>query len=177
MADKRAPLGICDLCGAQMPDAYTAKGRPRLYCSRECRNTSNSRAGAASRTRKLHERIAAGSWVNPAMLRPPTSAEQAARARKGRLREVAAGVWRNPALGEAARAKLSRPRKHSGALAEAMERLKQPGVGMADLTPPQQDAYRAYAREMQSRRRARWTDAERAAARKKWREAWRKRRQ
>lgn len=85
-------MGICDLCSSQMP-THTVKGKIRRYCSRECRNTANSRAGAASRTRKLHERIAAGSWVNPAMLRPPTSAEQAARARKGRLREVAAGVW------------------------------------------------------------------------------------
>lgn len=74
----------------------------------------------------------------------------------------------------AARAKLSRPRKHSGALAEAIERLPQPGVGMADLTPEQADAYRAHSRAQQRERRAAWTDEERAEMRRRWREAWRK---
>ena len=50
MAEKTAPLGICDLCGGEIsPGPYTSKDTPRLFCSRECRNTANSRAGAAIR--------------------------------------------------------------------------------------------------------------------------------
>lgn len=169
---KRRPLGICDHCGAPMP-THTVKEKIRRFCSVRCRNTANSRAGNAERTRKLRERVARGEWQNPATLRPPTPEEQAARARRGRLREVAAGVWRNPALSDAARAKLSRPRKTSGALADAIEKLRK--GNMADLSPDEADAYRAHARARQAALRASWTDEERAEARRKWREAWRRR--
>lgn len=153
MAEKCAPPGICDLCGQQMP-THTVKGNIRRFCSVECRNTANSRAGNAERTRKLRERVASGEWVNLMHVRPPTGEEQA----------------------ERARAKLSRPRKHSGALADAIEKLRLPGVGMADLTPEEQNAYRAHARTQARQRRTQWTDEERAEARRKWREAWRRRR-
>ena len=86
MAEKRLPVGICDYCEGPIPpgDWFTRRG-PRLYCSVDCRNTANSRAGNAVRTAKQKARVAAGAWQNPAKLRPPTGEEQAARARKGRL--------------------------------------------------------------------------------------------
>lgn len=171
---KTAPLGVCDLCGLFLPDPYTSKGTPRRYCSRECRNTANSRAGSAERSRKAKARVAAGEWQNPMRLRPPTSQEQATRARRGRLAEVAAGNWRNPALSPAARAKLSRPRLHSGRLAEAIERLRV-GARMTDLTPDQADAYRAHARDRAARRWAVMPEDQRERRRAQWRAYWRRR--
>ena len=46
---------------------------------------------------------------------------------------VAEGRWRNPSLSDEAREKLSRPRKYSGLLHQAMEKLTQ-GASMADLS-------------------------------------------
>lgn len=68
MPEKKAPLGICDHCGGEIPEArhYTTKGTPRLYCSRDCRNTANSRAGAHILSRKGKERVRRGEWQNPA---------------------------------------------------------------------------------------------------------------
>lgn len=169
MTAKTAPLGICDLCGAVLPDPYTSKGKPRRYCSVDCRNTGNSREGNPERTRKLRESVARGEWVNPHAVRPPTSDEQADRARKGRLREVAAGTWRNPGLTPEAREINSRPHKHSGALAEALERLKHGKMG--DLTPEQADAYRAYRQARQEE----MSEAEKEEHRRKRREQYRRR--
>ena len=144
---KAEPVGICDLCKGPIPagDWYTRRG-PRLYCCRDCRNTGNSRGPARPiRGQKARRRVALGLWQNPMRLRPPTGAEQAARARLGRLREVRAGQWHNPALTAAAHAKLSRPRKYAGDLARAIEKLKA-GARVADLTPAEQEAHRAYRR-------------------------------
>ena len=151
---KRQPLGICDHCLGPIPPRqwYTSRGRPRLYCSVECRNTANSRAGAPIRSGKLLERIARGEWQNPAELRTPTSDEQAYRARKGRRREVAEGRWRNPALSDAAREKLSRPRKHNGLLHTVVEKLRQ-GLSVTDLSPDEQAAHRAYRKQLRDARR------------------------
>jgi len=188
---KRQPLGICDLCGGPIPlaDWYTSKGRPRLYCSVECKCTANSRAGAPIRSKKILARIARGEWQNPAELRPPTSDEQAYRARKGRRREVADGRWRNPALSADAREKLSRPRKHNGLLHTVIEKLKQ-GLSVANLSPDEQDAHRAYrkqlrdarrdelnrqARERYKLRQEQVTADQRAEQRAKWRRANKKR--
>lgn len=106
MTDKIAPIGICDLCGSQIPagDHYTRRG-PRRYCSVECKNTGNSRAGEPVRYRKLLARIAAGTWTNPreGMTPEQVSAVQARASRTTRTREVSEGRWRNPALGLAAR--------------------------------------------------------------------------
>lgn len=152
---KRQPIGICDHCEGEIPpgDWYTSKGRPRQYCCRECRNTANSRQGAPQRAAQVRQAIAEGRWRNPLQVRPPTSAEQAARARAGRLREVAEGRWHNPALDPAARAKLSRPRVHAGAplLHSAIERLRQ-GAQLADLAPEQIECYRAYRRALRQAR-------------------------
>lgn len=156
MSEKTGEFGICDLCGSEIADPYTSKGTPRRYCSRDCRNTGNSREGNEERTRKLRESVARGEWVNPNAIRPPTFAEQSARARKGRLREVEAGTWRNPGLTPQARAKNSQPHKHSGVLAEAIEKLRH--GKMADLTPQQADAYRAYKRQLAAQRRAQISD-------------------
>lgn len=175
MTGKTAPLGICDLCGDEIPDPYTSKGKPRRYCSVACKNTGNSREGNKSRIRKQNERIAKGLWQNPMTIRPPTSFEQSARARRGRLREVVAGTWRNPGLTPAARAKNSEPHKHSGALAEAIEALKH--GKMTDLTPEQADAYRAYAREKNAKRWASMSEQEREARRRYQREWKRQKRQ
>lgn len=168
MAEKIQPLGICDLCLGPIKDPYTSKGKPRRYCSRECMNTANSRAGALERSRKAKERIAKGLWVNPHTIRPPTSEEQASRARKGYQRRVTEGRWHNPGQTPEARAINSLPHKHSGALAEAMEKLKH--GKMADLTPEQADAYRAYAREKTKALHDSWSDEERAKRREKWSE-------
>jgi len=184
---KRQLLGICDLCGGPIPfaDWYTSKGRPRLYCSVDCRNTANSRAGAPIRSKKTLARIARGEWQNPADLHPPTSDEQAYRARKGRRKEVADGRWRNPALSDDAREKLSRPRKHNGLLHTVIEKLKQ-GLSVANLSPDEQDAHRAYrkqlrdarrdelnrqAREQYKLRQEQMTADQRAEQRAKWRKA------
>ena len=192
MAKKQKPLGICDLCGGEIPPhlgEYTSKGQPRLYCSRDCRNTANSRAGSPERARKARQRVARGEWQNPAKLNPPTGEEQAHRARLGRRREVEAGTWRNPALDNAARKKLSRPRKHSGPLHQAIEKLSR-GQKMADLTPEEQQAHRRYRAKLRAARRdevnawhrryyhkrqAEMTAEEREAQRAKWRKANRRR--
>jgi hypothetical protein len=154
--DKIQPLGVCDRCLAVIPKErwYTSKGKPRRYCSVDCRNAGNSHEGEAIRYRKLVERIERGEWENPAKLKPPTPEEQAERARKGRLREVDEGRWRNPAYGEDAREKLSRPRKHSGALASAIEKLGR-GLSVADLTEEEREAHRAWRRELQRQKKPR----------------------
>ena len=153
MTEKKRTLGICDHCGEEMPRwrRYTSKGKPRLYCSRKCRNTANSRAGAKVRSRKIRQRMARGEWVNPVEIRPPTPEEQAERARKGRKREVAERRWRNPALSDEARRKLSRPRKHFGILHQALEKLRYGSV--ADLTEEEAEAHRAYRRKLRRARR------------------------
>ena len=156
MATKQKPMGICDHCEGAIPpgDWYTSHGKPRLYCSIDCRNTANSRNGTPARTAKLRQAVAEGHWQNPHHLHPPTAAEQAARSRKGRLREVAEGRWRNPALDPAARAKLSTPRKYAAdpVLHSALEQLRQ-GARMVDLTAAEQARYRSYRREQELARR------------------------
>jgi len=152
-SEKIQPLGVCDNCLGNIPKErwYTSKGKPRRYCSVECRNTGNSHEGEAVRHAKMLQRMERGEWRNPMQLRPPTPEEQAERARKGRLAEVEAGTWRNPALSDEAREKLSRPRKHFGVLASALEKLHQ-GVPVAQLTPEEQDAHRAYRRELKQKK-------------------------
>ncbi len=147
MSEKQQPLGICDHClGPIRPGQwYTSKGKPRQYCCRDCQNTANSRAGAQGRGVKAHQRYLAGLWKNP-LAGPLTPAEQADRSRRGRLREVAEGRWRNPALSQEARQKLSRPRKHSGLLADAIDKLN--AGSMADLTEEERQAYREYRRRL-----------------------------
>ncbi len=183
---KRLSIGTCDHCEGEIPSDqwYTTKGKPRLHCCRKCRNTAISRAGAKVRSEKAKKRVALGQWQNPAKLNPPTSEQQAERARKGRLREVEAGTWRNPALSDEARKKLSRPRKHSGTLHLAIEKLSR-GLRMDQLTPDEQDVYRQYRRELRLARRneinaaarrryhqrqAAMSEQEREAQRRKWRE-------
>ena len=186
MPTKTQPLGICDLCLGKIPASlgdYTTKGTPRLHCSRQCMSTANSRAGAPIRSKKAKARVASGQWTNPAELNPPDPANVAAGVSRARKREVEEGRWRNPALSGEARAKLSRPRKHSGPLHRAIEKLKQ-GLTMADLTDEEAEAYRANARKRRAARRdeanayhrrryreqrAAQSDAERAAQNERWR--------
>lgn len=188
---------LCELCGGDVNQHglgyYTSKGKKRRFCSLECRNTANSRAGAPIRAQKARERVARGEWKNPnPLLRDDLSPEERRAflrsigrgARKVRLAEVREGRWRNPALSPEAREKLSRPRKHGGALHSALEKLKR-GARVADLTPKEQEAHRAYRRELYAAKREekrawrrRWwrrkmdalTDEEREALRAKWRE-------
>ena len=190
MSEKIEPVGMCDLCkGAIHPDQWHTRRGPRRYCSINCRNTANSRAGNPERTRKLRLAVKVGTWKNPAKLRPPTGEEQAARARLGRLREVQAGTWRNPGLTPQARAINSLPHKHAGALAAAIEKLDA-GQRMANLTPDEADAYRAWRRSLRAARRdevnayhrRRWrilqdamTEEERKAQRERWRANWTRR--
>ena len=77
MAEKRLPVGICDHCKSKIlvQDWYTSHGKPRRYCSIDCRNTANSRAGNPVRVAKLRKSVAEGRWQNPARLRLPTGEE------------------------------------------------------------------------------------------------------
>jgi len=191
MPDKRQPLGICDHCLGSIPAGqwYTSKRRPRLHCSFKCKQAANSQAGASVRAEKARQRVARGEWQNPQRLNPPTFEERSRRAALARKREVARGEWRNPALTDAAREKLSRPRRHSGPLHTAIEKLKR-GQHMADLTEEEAAAYRANSarlraarreetnrryRERYAARQAAMTDEEREAQRERWREANRRR--
>jgi len=113
---------LCELCGRPLDEGdgrYTRKGKRRRFCSRECRNAHNSRAGAAIRAQKQRARVARGEWRSPLdAVRDNPARYQAWRARvaegvrRARRQEVAEGRWRNPALSPEAREKLSRPRKH-----------------------------------------------------------------
>lgn len=151
-AEKRAAIGICDQCGGQIPvgDHYTSKGRPRLHCSIDCRQTANSRAGAPIRSRKAKQRVARGEWTNPADIHHPDPANISAGVSRARKAEVREGRWRNPALAEAAKRKLSRPRKHTGALARAIDKART--GGMASLTPSEHRAYLRWRRELRQAR-------------------------
>ncbi len=188
---KQQELGICDNCLSEIPrdEWYTSKGKPRLYCGIDCRNTGNSRAGAPIRSKKAKQRVARGEWQNPAKLNPPTPEEQARRSRLGRQREVQAGTWRNPALSDEAKEKLSRPRKHDPALHVVLEKMKQ-GQRLADLTPEEKELHRTYRRDLRQARRkevnawyrnwyrqqqASLSDEEREAQRARWREQNRRR--
>lgn len=191
MQEKHAPIGICDLCGSQMPrDRWYHRRGPRLYCSIDCRNTANSRAGAPVRGQRQRERVASGEWENPAHLNPPDPANIGAGVSAHRRQEVAGGTWRNPALDQAAREKLSRPRRHGDnpALHGAIERLRTESV--TDLTPEEADAWRAHQRELRQARvdearayqreyyrrcQEALTQDEREAQRERWRQANRRR--
>lgn len=155
VAMKTEPIGICDQCRGEIPQGnwYTTKRKPRLYCCRECLNTANSRNGNEKRTAKRIQAVREGRWKNPHLIKPPTAEEQSRRARKGRLREVKEGRWRNPALTAEARQKLSRPRKHSGALHRAIEKLGQ-GMSVSQLTEEEAEAHRQYRRELAAQKRA-----------------------
>jgi DNA-binding transcriptional regulator YiaG len=179
MSEKTAPLGVCDLCGEDFPSnvpLYTTKGNPRRYCSRECRNTANSRAGASIRSDKAKSRVQRGEWENPSpLVREDATQEEidawrermAAGVSDARQREVEEGTWRNPALDNEARAKLSRPRKHSDdpVLHSALEKLGA-GASVSDLTPEERDAHRAYRRQLRQAR----PDESRAYYRQRYRQ-------
>jgi hypothetical protein len=191
MSEKQSPLGICDLCHGAIPrdEWYTSKGKPRQYCSLDCRNTANSRVGAPIRSEKAQRRVRLGLWQNPRKALSPERIHelQMAASRKARLREVEAGRWRNPALDAAAREKLSRPRRHADnpLLHRAFELMRQ-GIKARDLPPDVRAAHNAYQRERAAergdelrakqrewykRRQARLTPEEREAQRAKWRAA------
>jgi hypothetical protein len=189
MTEKKQPLGICDNCLSEIPahtGRYTSKGKPRMYCGRDCRNAANSRAGAAIRGEKTKRRIARGEWQNPADLNTPSPENIAEGVSRTRKAEVAAGTWRNPALTPDAKKKLSRPHKHGDnpVLHSALEKLRHGTV--ADLTDEEAQAHRDYrlalaqarreelnanARERYHQRQAALTDEEREAQRAKWRKA------
>lgn len=186
-AEKIQPLGVCDLCLGEIPSTlgnYTSKGRPRLHCSTVCRQTANSRAGNEERIKKVRGRVARGEFVRPDTITKPDPANIGRAAKATRLREVAEDRWRNPALTPEAREFLSKPRKHSGALASAIDRLKR-GAKVSDLTPEEQEAHRAYRRELRTarhedvkawhrerykRKQAEMTPEQREAQREKWRQ-------
>jgi len=169
---KHAPLGVCDLCGSQIaPDEwYTSKGKPRLHCSLECRQTDNSRVGAPLRSAKAKHRVALGIWKNPARdLTPQQRKDISARAGTiARTREVAEGRWRNPGLTLEARAINSRPEKHGDnpTLHHAIELMHQ-GVKLSEMPEPERTAYNARSRELYAEKR----DAKRAV----WNAAYRRR--
>jgi DNA-binding XRE family transcriptional regulator len=165
MPEKKAPLGICDLCEEPFPpgvSVYTTKGKPRLFCSLACRATANSRAGAPIRSKKAKERVRRGEWQNPAEFQSDEERREYAR-RGGRVRArqhreaLAAGTWQNPADAPGAREKLSRPRRHvdNPVLHSALEKLRQ-RFHIADLTLEEAEAHRAYRRELRAGRREYW---------------------
>jgi hypothetical protein len=164
---KVQPLGICDLCGNAMP-THTHHG-VRIYCSIDCRNTANSRAGSPVRSAKAKKRVALGQWKNPALLISEEQRRQqnAESARKGRKREVAEGRWRNPALSDRARKKLSRPRvhKYNWRLHRALALLRK-GTRLPDLPCDLRSAVRTYRRKLRANHREEWN----ARAREKYRQ-------
>lgn len=64
-----------------------------------------------------------------------------------------AGIWRNPALDPDARQKLSRPRRHSGDLAQAIEKLDS-GLKMADLNEVEREAYLEYRQALRDKKKS-----------------------
>ncbi len=161
VSTKTAPIGICDHCGGRIhPDEWYTRRGPRRYCCTDCKNTANSRSTADVRSAKARQRVAAGTWQNPrdGMTPEQISAQQSEASRKARLREVEEGRWRNPALSDAAREKLSRPRKHAGLLHRVIEKLR--GGSVRGLTPEEAEAHRAWRRELarQAARRKRERD-------------------
>jgi hypothetical protein len=154
---KVKPVGICDFCGGPIkPDEWYHRRGPRQYCSIECRNAGNSHAGEPVRYAKLMNRVVAGRWINPRslMTQEQISAVQSRASRTARLHEVAEGRWKNPALADEAREKLSRPRKHSGPSADAIDKLER-GISLRDLTQEEREAHRAYRRELRRQSRER----------------------
>jgi hypothetical protein len=131
--------------GADGRRLYVQRSSPALLFA--CRNTGNSRAGNEERTRKLRQRIERGEWQNPARLHPPDLAKVAAGVSRAKRAAVAAGTWVSPSVSEQARAKLSRARKHGGALHSAIEKLGGGGK-VADLTEEEQEAHRQYRAEL-----------------------------
>lgn len=107
MADKTQAVGICDLClGPIQPDNHYTRRGPRLHCSRECRNTANSRTGAPVRAEMARERVRDGTWYDPRSELTPERRHEidSTNSRNNRLREIDAGRWRNPGLTSEARA-------------------------------------------------------------------------
>jgi len=153
MADKTAPLGVCDLCGGSIPSgSWYTKQKPRRFCSVVCRNTWISRNHAVPRNREIKLReIEEGRWQNPHLANPPSPEEQGRRARIGRLKEVQAGTWRNPALADEAREKLSRPRTLDPILSDAISR--QDRYGTASLTDEEKSLVRAHRRKVAQKKR------------------------
>lgn len=185
MREKRQSIGICDHCLGPIELSHYTKRGPRLYCSVDCRNTANSRNGNAKRVRKLRASVAAGEWKNPADINPPDPENISAGISAARKREVAEGRWRNPALTKAARKKLSRPRKYTGALHSAIEKLGA-GARVSDLTDEEAEVHRKHRRELRAKRRdesnawyrrryherrAQMTEEELESQRQKWRDA------
>ena len=148
-------LGRCHLSVSSNGSNWVK--RPRRYCSVECRNAGNSRAGAHIRAEKMQARVVAGEWRHPHEYMTPEqiSETQSKVARRGRLREVAEGRWRNPALSPAAREKLSRPRKHGDnpALHRALEKFRQGAGAAAALTDEEREAHRQYRAQLRAVRR------------------------
>jgi len=101
---------------------------------------------------KALARVAAGQWTNPASIRKPARENVSLGVSRSKKLAVREGRWKNPALTPEARLKLSRPRKHSGALADAMEKLGR-GLKMADLTEEERLAYHAYRRELAQKKK------------------------
>jgi len=175
---KEQPIGICDYCLEYImaEDWYTSKGKPRQHCCRDCRNTANSQAGAQIRSTKTLARIAAGEWINPATLHPPDPVNVGIGVRRSILGRIRQGVWTNPALSQAARKKLSRPRKHSGPLAVAIDRLDS-GSKISDLSEDEATAYRTWRKERYSILKSTQSEEDKAQRRAQWRAYWHRRRQ
>lgn len=187
--EKTAPLGICDYCGKGIPQEYwwTSKGRPRLHCCLECRQAANSRK-MENRSEWMHQRIDSGEWTNPASINRPSHETLSKNSRVARLREVDEGRWRNPGLTPEALEINSLPHKHSGPLADAIEKLRL-GVKLRDLSTEEQEAHRLYRKSLRDarkdevnqyykarykKRQAQMTEEEKEAQREKWREGNRK---
>ena len=171
---KTQPVGVCDLClGVIPPDQwYTSRGTPRLHCCLDCKNTANSRAGAPVRSAKTRLAIGLGQWTNPASIRQPDPEKVSIGVSRARKAEVKAGAWRNPALDPAAREKLSKPRRHTGDLAKAIEKLRH--GKMADLTEAEHAAWLEYRRDLYRQHQAEMTIEQHEQQRERWRKYYRK---
>lgn len=191
MPDKTNPIGICDYCGEAILDSwYTTAGTPRLYCCDHCKGKGISRVTRFAISRKAKERVANGTWVNPAVVNPPSPVRIGEGVRRAALRKVAEDEAADPALAHAARRVLAIRQRKDATLRRALDKVER-RVPTADLTPAELDAYAAYRAELDTARReyhltwkrawyqaqrAALTDDEREAQRARWREATQRKR-
>ena len=167
----------CELCGDDVDDHglghYTVDGKRRRFCSVECRQLHNARAGAPLRAIKMRQRVHSGLWTNP--LDFTTHDERSEYGKRGgearaaqAQAEIQQGTWVPPSTRPGAREKLSRPRKHTDdpVLHSALEKLTA-GGHVPDLTDAEREAHNRYRRELAARNPERIRQRQRQAYRRR----------
>lgn len=164
----------CEWCGDDV-DAhglgyYTRRGTPRLCCSVECTTRRNQRIGLPIVAAILRQRVREGTWIHPmAGLTPEQvrainlrAAAAAAEVVHARMED---GTWHPPPR-DGPRPNARYPRKHAGNpdFYRACQKRKL-GARLAELTPAEREASRAYQRAVLARTREARNDRQREARR------------